>query len=190
MPSARAGTCCCRARTRTEARPSTAGRFRDCRSAVHLDGTLNDPRDADRGWSIELAFPWKVLGELARRPAPPRDGDQWRVNFSRVQWTLESCERHVSQSAGREGAQLGLVAAARHRHAPAGDGGATCSSRRRLRGGRPSSPIPRGRRGAGFSRSTRHNRPTGNVTADSPAASTSWHYPVPPQRRSGRRSFT
>jgi hypothetical protein len=56
------------------------------KTAVHIDGTLNDPRDTDRGWSVELAFPWAVLGELARRPAPPCDGDQWRVNFSRVEW--------------------------------------------------------------------------------------------------------
>lgn len=56
------------------------------KSAVHLDGTLNDARDTDRAWSVELAFPWAVLGELARRPAPPADGDQWRVNFSRVEW--------------------------------------------------------------------------------------------------------
>jgi Carbohydrate family 9 binding domain-like len=59
------------------------------KAAVHLDGTLNDPRDTDRSWSVELAFPWAVLGELARRPSPPRDGDQWRVNFSRVEWPLE-----------------------------------------------------------------------------------------------------
>ena len=37
------------------------------RSAVHLDGTLNDPSDTDRGWSVELAFPWEVLG----RAGPP-----------------------------------------------------------------------------------------------------------------------
>jgi len=58
-------------------------------SAVHLDGTLNDPGDTDRGWSVELAFPWRVLKELARRDAPPRNGDQWRVNFSRVEWLLQ-----------------------------------------------------------------------------------------------------
>lgn len=58
------------------------------KSAVHLDGTLNNPSDTDRGWSVELALPWKALGELARRPSPPGDGDQWRVNFSRVQWQL------------------------------------------------------------------------------------------------------
>jgi hypothetical protein len=27
-----------------------------------------------------------VLSEYAHRPAPPRAGDQWRVNFSRVEW--------------------------------------------------------------------------------------------------------
>ncbi|MDY7107436.1 MAG: carbohydrate-binding family 9-like protein [Planctomycetota bacterium] len=55
-------------------------------SAVHVDGTLNDPSDADRGWSVEFAIPWSTLAEYARRPAPPRDGDVWRINFSRVQW--------------------------------------------------------------------------------------------------------
>ena len=58
------------------------------KSAVHLDGSLNDPTDTDRGWSVELAFPWRVLKELARRDTPPKDGDQWRVNFSRVEWSL------------------------------------------------------------------------------------------------------
>jgi cellulose/xylan binding protein with CBM9 domain len=59
------------------------------KSAVHLDGTLNVVTDTDRGWSVELAVPWGALGELARRSSPPADGDQWRVNFSRVQWALE-----------------------------------------------------------------------------------------------------
>ncbi len=27
-----------------------------------------------------------MLAEFAHRPTPPRDGDQWRVNFSRVEW--------------------------------------------------------------------------------------------------------
>jgi hypothetical protein len=56
------------------------------KSAVFIDGTLNDPSDRDRGWSVELAIPWDVLAECAHRPAPPRDGDRWRVNFSRVEW--------------------------------------------------------------------------------------------------------
>jgi ketosteroid isomerase-like protein len=56
------------------------------KTAVHCRGTLNDPRDADQGWDLELAIPWSVLREFAHRPAPPRPGDQWRVNFSRVEW--------------------------------------------------------------------------------------------------------
>ena len=58
------------------------------KSAVHLDGTLNDASDVDRGWSIEIAIPWKALAELAHKPAPPRDGDQWRMNFTRVETAL------------------------------------------------------------------------------------------------------
>jgi hypothetical protein len=59
------------------------------RSAVHVDGTLNDARDIDKEWSLEMALPWKALGEYDRRPAPPRDGDQWRINFSRVEWDID-----------------------------------------------------------------------------------------------------
>ena len=58
------------------------------RHAVRVDGTLNDPSDRDTGWSVELAFPWAVLAQAAGRPAPPRPGDIWRVNFSRVQWRI------------------------------------------------------------------------------------------------------
>ena len=56
------------------------------RTAVHVDGTLNDPSDRDSGWTVEIAIPWDVLAEAAGRPAPPAVGDIWRVNFSRVQW--------------------------------------------------------------------------------------------------------
>jgi hypothetical protein len=71
------------------------------KTAVHVDGTLNDPTDIDKGWSVEIAFPWKVLGELAYRPAPPRDGEQWRVNFSRVEWEHEIAEGKYRKVAGR-----------------------------------------------------------------------------------------
>jgi hypothetical protein len=59
------------------------------KTAVAVDGTINDRGDTDRGWSVELAFPWSALAEHANRPCPPREGDIWRVNFSRVEWEWE-----------------------------------------------------------------------------------------------------
>jgi len=56
------------------------------KTATHVDGRINDPVGVDRSWTVEMAIPWKVLAERAHRPTPPGDGDQWRVNFSRVQW--------------------------------------------------------------------------------------------------------
>jgi hypothetical protein len=60
------------------------------RSAVHIRGTLNNPADTDEGWSVEIAFPWKGLSKYAgRTPCPPRDGDTWRMGFSRVEWLID-----------------------------------------------------------------------------------------------------
>jgi hypothetical protein len=60
------------------------------KSAVHVDGTINDPSDIDRGWSVEIAFPWKGLAKYATGVAcPPADGQQWRLGFSRVEWQIE-----------------------------------------------------------------------------------------------------
>ncbi len=74
-------------------------------SAVHLDGTLNDPSDTDRGWSVEIAMPWKVLEECARHGGPPKDNRPWRINFSRVQWRLDvdgnGYTKSIDQSTGK-----------------------------------------------------------------------------------------
>ena len=81
------------------------------RTAVALDGTLNDASDEDRGWTVEIAIPWSALrppegGAAVDDPretdryataeegrhepgAGPRAGDEWRINFSRVQWPVE-----------------------------------------------------------------------------------------------------
>jgi hypothetical protein len=60
--------------------------FPGMRSAVHVDGTLNDNTDVDKGWTVELAFPWKGMGLLADgRSLPPNDGDTWRMDFSRFE---------------------------------------------------------------------------------------------------------
>jgi solute:Na+ symporter, SSS family len=53
---------------------------------VRVQGTFNDPSDRDQGWTVEIAIPFKPFGDRAGCPLPPRPGDQWRLNFSRVQW--------------------------------------------------------------------------------------------------------
>lgn len=59
------------------------------KTAVHVDGTINDPRDSDAGWSVEFAMPWESLKEYANSSCPPRQGDQWRIDFSRVEWDIK-----------------------------------------------------------------------------------------------------
>jgi len=62
------------------------------RTKVHARGTINDPSDTDEGWSVEIAMPWTALAEAAGVPCPPRPGDRWRVNFSRVEWRLAAVD--------------------------------------------------------------------------------------------------
>lgn len=59
-------------------------------SAVALGGSLNDARDRDSGWSVELAIPWAAMAPLTRGACPPADGDTWSLNFSRVEWHLDA----------------------------------------------------------------------------------------------------
>jgi hypothetical protein len=55
---------------------------------VHVHGTLNDPSDFDQSWVVEFAIPWECFRENGGMPCPPRPGDEWRINFSRVEWQV------------------------------------------------------------------------------------------------------
>ncbi len=74
------------------------------RTAVKLTGALNAPespppsppphlrtkvRSGAHGWSVTIAIPWKALRDQTSQPLPPKKGDRWRINFSRVEWDLE-----------------------------------------------------------------------------------------------------
>lgn len=60
--------------------------FPGLRTAVHIDGTLNDRSVVDKGWTVELAFPWKGMHWLANgRSIPPGDGDVWQMFFGRFE---------------------------------------------------------------------------------------------------------
>jgi hypothetical protein len=59
------------------------------KTGVNINGTINHPGDKDECWIVEVAFPWDILKECANKNTPPKLGDQWRVNFSRVEWKVE-----------------------------------------------------------------------------------------------------
>ena len=69
--------------------PINAWEIRGLEIGIHLAGTNNFPADKDTLWSLEIALPWDVLIETAPRRRRPESGDQWRINFSRVQWQLD-----------------------------------------------------------------------------------------------------
>jgi hypothetical protein len=55
-------------------------------TAVRVDGKINDPSTIDRGWTVELALPWKSLAFLfAGRTLPPQEGETLRCDFSRFE---------------------------------------------------------------------------------------------------------
>mgnify|MGYP001545282752 CR=1 FL=1 len=58
------------------------------KTAIHVDGTLNDPTDTDKGWSIEIAIPWSTFKTGYFHDVVP-ENDFWRVDFSRVNWNFE-----------------------------------------------------------------------------------------------------
>jgi hypothetical protein len=61
-------------------------------TGVHVDGKLNDVRAVSRGWTTEIAIPWKAFKDMGRTSLPPHDRDQWRINFSRVEWHVDEIQ--------------------------------------------------------------------------------------------------
>lgn len=59
------------------------------KSAVWVDGTINNGNDRDRGWYVEIAVPLDAIGELNSKPVSPADGGHYRINFSRVEWQTD-----------------------------------------------------------------------------------------------------
>jgi len=73
---------------------------------VNMRGTINRPGDRDERWDVEMAIPWKILREAAPGRTPPRAGDQWRVNFSRVQWQVDVSQGAYAKRLAKTGKPL------------------------------------------------------------------------------------
>lgn len=64
---------------------------KDFKSAVSVDGTLNDPMDQDKKWSVEMKIPFADLA-IGESVPVPYDGQIWKMDFSRVQWRTKAIE--------------------------------------------------------------------------------------------------
>lgn len=59
--------------------------IRGAKSAIIVNGTLNNPTDIDKGWQLELAIPWAAFRTSFGQNNLPVN-EFWRINFSRVNW--------------------------------------------------------------------------------------------------------
>lgn len=55
------------------------------KSAVQVQGSLNNASDTDKCWTVEIAIPISAV-TFYNSSVRPRDGRIWRINFSRVEW--------------------------------------------------------------------------------------------------------
>ncbi len=77
--------------------------IRGIKSAVHINGTINNPTDIDSFWSLEVAIPWDTFRDLKKGEAKPQNGDQWRVNFSRVDWPVSIQDNTYKKKVDKNG---------------------------------------------------------------------------------------
>ena len=70
--------------------------FKGLKSAVHIQGTLNDASDVDIGWSVEVAIPWSFVTEPGGIIKIPKN-EYWRINFSRVNWDFDLVDERYSR---------------------------------------------------------------------------------------------
>ena len=59
------------------------------RTAVHIDGKLNDPSAENRRWMVEVVIPFSAVFECTEEKRSPIAGEYYRLNFSRVQWKVD-----------------------------------------------------------------------------------------------------
>ncbi len=53
-------------------------------SNVGVQGTLNNPHDTDKGWTLEVAIPWESMKQFTLGHCPPEAGDVWRAHLGRL----------------------------------------------------------------------------------------------------------
>lgn len=88
-------------------------------TAVWIDGVLNNPSAENRSWSVEVKIPFaSVMETYSKEENPPelercypgrvapRLGEFWRMNFSRVQWLVDTKDGGYRRRTNENGAVL------------------------------------------------------------------------------------
>jgi len=92
---------------------NTEWNFNGIKKAVFIDGTINNPSDTDKKWTIEIAIPWSCFCDDPINVKKPKSGENWRMNFSRVQWEYfiadEKYIKRINQKTGKACAEKNYV---------------------------------------------------------------------------------
>lgn len=80
--------------------------YHGLRTAVHVDGDINDPSAKNNFWSVEVVIPFASLNECIPNQPVPKSGDFYRLNFSRVQWKVDVEENAFHKRTGESGRPL------------------------------------------------------------------------------------
>jgi hypothetical protein len=74
--------------------------FPGLKTAVQVDGRINDPSHIDKGWTVEIALPWEGIAKmLPCWKFPPEEGEELRAAFFRFE-ALRYHGRTVQESVG------------------------------------------------------------------------------------------
>jgi len=68
------------------------------KTAVYINGSVNNPKVKSNYWTVEIAFPFKSLAyKQDSVSVPPKPKDQWRINFSRVEYHVTVVDDHYEK---------------------------------------------------------------------------------------------
>ena len=73
---------------RNSATVDSAWDIKGLKTAVSYQGTLNNSKDTDECWFVEVAIPWKSLKKRGGGKTVP-ENRFWRMNFLRVHWDFD-----------------------------------------------------------------------------------------------------
>ena len=81
------------------------------KTAVKVDGELNNPSAANRGWTVEMKLPWFSFRECGLDQCYPErftpiPGEIWRLDFSRVEYEVEIRNGRYEKVRGADGNPL------------------------------------------------------------------------------------